>query len=41
MKELAPGVAALVLKDGRPVLRKAHGMANLELGVQLKPSHAA
>lgn len=34
-----PGVAALVLKDGRPVLRKAHGMANLELGVPLHSSH--
>jgi len=38
-KPTLPGVAALVLKDGRPVLRTAHGMASLELGVPLKPSH--
>lgn len=34
-----PGVAALVVKDGRPVLRKAYGMANLELGVPIQPEH--
>ncbi|WP_051933508.1 serine hydrolase [Massilia sp. BSC265] len=34
-----PGVAALVVKDGRPVLRKAYGMANLELGVPIRPDH--
>lgn len=34
-----PGVAALVVKDGKPVLRKAYGMANVELGVRLQPEH--
>lgn len=34
-----PGVAALVVKDGQPVLRKGYGMANLELGVPIKPEH--
>ncbi|MCC2956313.1 beta-lactamase family protein [Massilia sp. IC2-477] len=34
-----PGVAALVVKDGRPILRKAYGMANLELGVLARPEH--
>lgn len=34
-----PGVAALVIKDGKPVLRKAYGMANLELDVELRPEH--
>ena len=34
-----PGVAALVVKDGRPVLRKAYGMANVELGVPARPEH--
>jgi D-alanyl-D-alanine carboxypeptidase len=34
-----PGVAALVIKDGKPVLRKAYGMANLELGVPARPDH--
>lgn len=34
-----PGVAALVVKDGRPVLRKAYGMANVELGVPVQPGH--
>ena len=38
-KPEAPGVVALVVKDGRPILRKAYGMANVELNVQLQPEH--
>jgi D-alanyl-D-alanine carboxypeptidase len=34
-----PGAAALVIKDGKPVLRKAYGLANVELGVPIKPDH--
>jgi len=34
-----PGVAALVLKDGKPLLRKGYGMANVELGVAVRPEH--
>lgn len=34
-----PGVAALVIKDGKPVLRKGYGMANVELGVPVRPEH--
>lgn len=34
-----PGVAALVLQQGKPVLRKGYGMANLELGVRVTPEH--
>ncbi|MBQ5948421.1 serine hydrolase [Massilia sp. ST3] len=34
-----PGVAALVLKDGQPLLRKGYGMANVELGVPVRPEH--
>jgi serine beta-lactamase-like protein LACTB len=34
-----PGVAALVVKDGRPLLRKGYGMANVELGVPIRPEH--
>lgn len=34
-----PGVAALVIKDGRPLLRKGYGMANVELGVPIQPEH--
>ncbi|QNA90159.1 beta-lactamase family protein [Massilia sp. Dwa41.01b] len=34
-----PGVAALVMKDGQPILRKAYGMANVELGVKAQPEH--
>ncbi|MEX5744273.1 serine hydrolase domain-containing protein [Massilia sp. X63] len=34
-----PGIAVLVVKDGRPVLRKAYGMANVELGVPARPEH--
>lgn len=34
-----PGVAALVLKDGHPILRKGYGLANVELGVPVQPEH--
>jgi D-alanyl-D-alanine carboxypeptidase len=34
-----PGVAALVVKDGKPILRKGYGMANVELGVAVRPEH--
>ncbi|MES3023676.1 MAG: serine hydrolase domain-containing protein [Pseudomonadota bacterium] len=34
-----PGVAALIVKDGRPILRKAYGLANVELNVPLRPEH--
>jgi serine beta-lactamase-like protein LACTB len=34
-----PGVAALVIKDRKPVLRKAYGLANVELQVPLQPEH--
>jgi CubicO group peptidase (beta-lactamase class C family) len=32
-----PGAAALVIKDGKVVLRKGYGLANLELGVPVSP----
>jgi CubicO group peptidase (beta-lactamase class C family) len=32
-----PGAAAIVVKDGRVLLRKASGMADIELGVPLAP----
>ena len=32
-----PGAAVIVVKDGRPLFRKAYGMADLELGVPLQP----
>lgn len=34
-----PGVAALVVKDGKLVLRKGYGLANVELNVAVKPEH--
>jgi len=34
-----PGGVALVVKDGKTVYRKAFGMANLELGIKMKPDH--
>jgi CubicO group peptidase (beta-lactamase class C family) len=34
-----PGGVALVVKDGKTIYRKAFGMANLELGVKMKPDH--
>ena len=32
-----PGATAIVVKDGRVVLRKAYGLANVELGVPMRP----
>lgn len=32
-----PGAAVLIIKDGRMVLRKGYGMADLELGVAVEP----
>lgn len=32
-----PGAAAIVVRDGKVLFRKAYGMANLELGVPLQP----
>jgi D-alanyl-D-alanine carboxypeptidase len=32
-----PGAAAIVIQDGKVVLRKGYGMANLELGVPMAP----
>ncbi|MDJ0656951.1 MAG: serine hydrolase [Xanthomonadales bacterium] len=34
-----PGAAVLVVKKGEVVYRDAHGMANIELGVPLRPDH--
>ena len=34
-----PGAAVLVMKDGDALLRKAYGLANLELQVPLQPEH--
>ncbi len=33
----APGAAVIVVKDGRTILREGVGMANLELGVPVRP----
>jgi CubicO group peptidase (beta-lactamase class C family) len=35
-----PGTMILVAQDGKPIFKKAYGMASLELGVPLKTSHA-
>jgi CubicO group peptidase (beta-lactamase class C family) len=32
-----PGTAVLAMKDGKTILRKGYGMANLELGIPIKP----
>ncbi len=32
-----PGAAVLVIKDGKPLVRKAYGTADLELGVAMTP----
>lgn len=32
-----PGAAVLIVQDGKPVLRKGYGMAELELGVPIAP----
>jgi len=36
-KPNGPGAAAIVVKDGQTIYRKAYGSANLELGVPLQP----
>lgn len=33
----APGAAVIVVKDGKPILRKGYGLANLELDVPIRP----
>ena len=38
-KEDAPGAVALVVKNEKVLYRKAFGMANLELGVKMKPEN--
>jgi D-alanyl-D-alanine carboxypeptidase len=35
----APGAAVLAIKDGRILLRKGYGLADLELGVPIDPTH--
>jgi len=32
-----PGAAVIVVRDGKTILRKGYGMANVELGVAIKP----
>ncbi|NNL81312.1 MAG: beta-lactamase family protein, partial [Flavobacteriaceae bacterium] len=34
-----PGATVLISRDGKAVYRKAFGMADLELGVKMKPEH--
>jgi D-alanyl-D-alanine carboxypeptidase len=34
-----PGGVVLVARDGKPILRRAYGMANVELGVPMRPDH--
>jgi len=34
-----PGGVVLVARDGEPLLRRAYGMADLELGVPMEPEH--
>ncbi|WP_332735533.1 serine hydrolase [Flavihumibacter sp.] len=36
-KQGGPGCAALITEKGKPLYRKAFGMANIELGVPMKP----
>lgn len=38
-EEEGPGAAVLIARDGRVLYRKAFGMANLELGVDMTPDH--
>lgn len=37
--ESAPGAAILVYKDGKVLLRKGYGLANVELNVPIEPKH--
>ena len=34
-----PGAAIIVIRDGRVLLRKAYGLASVELGVPMQPEH--
>lgn len=34
-----PGIAAIVVRDGKTLLRTAAGLANVELGVAMQPNH--
>ncbi|NNK87148.1 MAG: serine hydrolase [Flavobacteriaceae bacterium] len=34
-----PGATVMIAKDGKPIFRKAYGMADLELGVPMKPDN--
>jgi CubicO group peptidase (beta-lactamase class C family) len=34
-----PGAAVLVMRDGKPLLRKGYGLADVELGVPIQPDH--
>lgn len=34
-----PGAAVLVMRDGKPLLRKGYGMADMELGIPIQPDH--
>ncbi|NJO88506.1 MAG: serine hydrolase, partial [Chloroflexia bacterium] len=34
-----PGCAAIVVKDGKTIYKKAFGMANMELNVAMKPEN--
>jgi len=36
----APGATVIVVKDGKPVLRKAYGMADTAKGVSMRPEMA-
>jgi CubicO group peptidase (beta-lactamase class C family) len=38
-KDDEPGAAVLVMKDGKPLLRKGYGLADVELGVKMQPDH--
>lgn len=35
----APGIAVIVVQDGKTLFRKGYGMANVELGVPIRPDH--
>ena len=38
-KKDEPGAAVLVMRDGKPLLRKGYGLADVELGVAIQPEH--